>query len=53
MNIAAVIVDVPAKQTDREFDYRIPRKWKADYSTWYACHCSFWPKNGARICYAV
>ena len=29
MNIAAVIVDVPAKQTDREFDYRIPDKWKA------------------------
>ena len=29
MNIAAVIVDVPAKQTDREFDYLIPDKWKA------------------------
>ena len=29
MDIAAVIVDVPAKQTDREFDYRIPEKWKA------------------------
>ncbi len=29
MDIAAVIVDVPAKQTDREFDYRIPDKWKA------------------------
>ncbi len=28
MDIAAVIVDVPAKQTDREFDYRIPPKWK-------------------------
>lgn len=28
MDIAAVIVDVPAKQTDREFDYRIPEKWK-------------------------
>ena len=28
MDIAAVIVDVPAKQTDREFDYRIPDKWK-------------------------
>lgn len=27
MNIATVIVDVPAKQTDREFDYRIPDKW--------------------------
>ncbi|USK61158.1 primosomal protein N' [Peribacillus asahii] len=27
MNIATVIVDVPAKQTDREFDYRIPEKW--------------------------
>ncbi|TDL89686.1 primosomal protein N' [Vibrio vulnificus] len=27
MDIAAVIVDVPAKQTDREFDYRIPEKW--------------------------
>ena len=29
MDIAAVIVDVPAKQTDREFDYRIPDKWRA------------------------
>ncbi|MCK1992531.1 primosomal protein N' [Peribacillus muralis] len=28
MDIASVIVDVPAKQTDREFDYRIPEKWK-------------------------
>ncbi|MGE7877000.1 primosomal protein N' [Peribacillus muralis] len=28
MDIASVIVDVPAKQTDREFDYRIPVKWK-------------------------
>ncbi|USK76475.1 primosomal protein N' [Peribacillus frigoritolerans] len=27
MDIASVIVDVPAKQTDREFDYRIPGKW--------------------------
>ncbi|WP_028392905.1 primosomal protein N' [Bacillus cihuensis] len=27
MNIATVIVDVPAKQTDREFDYMIPDKW--------------------------
>ncbi|MGE7779194.1 primosomal protein N' [Peribacillus sp. NPDC097264] len=27
MDIASVIVDVPAKQTDREFDYRIPKKW--------------------------
>ncbi|CAH0346930.1 primosomal protein N' [Bacillus sp. CECT 9360] len=28
MNIASVIVDVPAKQTDREFDYQVPPKWK-------------------------
>ena len=27
MNIASVIVDVPAKQTDRAFDYLIPDKW--------------------------
>jgi primosomal protein N' (replication factor Y) (superfamily II helicase) len=27
MDIASVIVDVPSKQTDREFDYRIPEKW--------------------------
>ncbi|MDF0725238.1 primosomal protein N' [Cytobacillus sp. S13-E01] len=27
MNIASVIVDVPAKQTDRAFDYLIPEKW--------------------------
>ncbi len=24
---ASVIVDVPAKQTDRAFDYEIPTKW--------------------------
>jgi primosomal protein N' (replication factor Y) (superfamily II helicase) len=28
MNIASVIVDVPAKQTDRPFDYLIPEKWQ-------------------------
>jgi primosomal protein N' (replication factor Y) (superfamily II helicase) len=28
MTIARVIVDVPAKQTDRPFDYLIPEKWK-------------------------
>lgn len=28
MSIATVIVDVPAKQTDHVFDYRIPEKWK-------------------------
>lgn len=27
MNIASVIVDVPAKQTDKTFDYLIPEKW--------------------------
>ncbi|MGA9225361.1 MAG: primosomal protein N' [Mesobacillus sp.] len=28
MNIASVIVDVPAKQTDKTFDYKIPDKFK-------------------------
>ena len=28
MNIASVIVDVPAKQTDKNFDYKIPEKYK-------------------------
>ena len=28
MKIASVIVDVPAKQTDRAFDYRVPAKWQ-------------------------
>ena len=28
MNIASVIVDVPAKQTDRAFDYKIPSHLK-------------------------
>lgn len=27
MNIASVIVDVPAKQTDKPFDYKIPERW--------------------------
>jgi primosomal protein N' (replication factor Y) (superfamily II helicase) len=28
MNIASVIVDVPAKQTDKTFDYKIPTRFK-------------------------
>ncbi|ANB57953.1 primosomal protein N' [Anoxybacillus sp. B7M1] len=28
MKIAAVIVDVPSRQTDRPFDYQIPEKWE-------------------------
>lgn len=28
MNIASIIVDVPAKQTDKTFDYKIPDKFK-------------------------
>lgn len=28
MNVASVIVDVPAMQTDRTFDYTIPKEWK-------------------------
>ncbi|MGG5253002.1 primosomal protein N' [Neobacillus sp. SM06] len=28
MKVASVIVDVPAKQTDKPFDYLIPDKWK-------------------------
>ncbi|WP_223700282.1 primosomal protein N' [Sutcliffiella deserti] len=28
MTYASVIVDVPAKQTDRAFDYEIPEKWE-------------------------
>jgi primosomal protein N' (replication factor Y) len=27
MNVASVVVDVPAKQTDKTFDYQIPDKW--------------------------
>ena len=28
MKVAAVIVDVPSRQTDRPFDYAIPEKWE-------------------------
>ncbi|GAA3323385.1 hypothetical protein GCM10020331_047050 [Ectobacillus funiculus] len=28
MRIASVIVDVPARQTDRPFDYLIPERWE-------------------------
>ena len=28
MKVANVIVDVPAKQTDRPFDYLIPENWQ-------------------------
>ena len=53
MDIASVIVDVPAKQTDREFDYRIPEKWKAVIQAWNACHCPIWSKNGTRLRYRL
>ena len=32
MKIAKVIVDVPANQTDRYFDYLVPKEWvEADF----------------------
>ncbi|WHY88034.1 primosomal protein N' [Neobacillus novalis] len=45
MEIASVIVDVPAKQTDRVFDYLIPGKWRDTIQPGMRVIVPFGPRN--------
>lgn len=45
MNIASVIVDVPAKQTDKTFDYLIPEKLKEVIVPGVRVNVPFGPRN--------
>lgn len=45
MNIASVIVDVPARQTDKAFDYLIPEKWKGIIEPGVRVIVPFGPRN--------
>ncbi len=42
MNVASVIVDVAAKQTDRAFDYAYSRQMERNYCSGYASCRSVW-----------
>jgi primosomal protein N' (replication factor Y) len=45
MKIASVIVDVPAKQTDKTFDYLIPRHWAETIQPGMRVVVPFGPRN--------
>ncbi|MFF2445900.1 primosomal protein N' [Neobacillus sp. NPDC058068] len=45
MEIASVIVDVPAKQTDRAFDYLIPDQWRDTIQPGMRVVVPFGPRN--------
>src|SRR3954465_13809934 len=45
MEIASVIVDVPAKQTDRAFDYLIPEQWRGTIQPGMRVIVPFGPRN--------
>ncbi|MFJ5713362.1 primosomal protein N' [Neobacillus sp. NPDC093127] len=45
MEIASVIVDVPAKQTDRVFDYLIPGEWRDTIQPGMRVVVPFGPRN--------
>ncbi|WP_078380947.1 primosomal protein N' [Sutcliffiella halmapala] len=45
MTYASVIVDVPAKQTDRAFDYEIPEKWEGFIQTGMRVIVPFGPRQ--------
>ncbi|PEK05477.1 primosomal protein N' [Bacillus toyonensis] len=45
MKFASVIVDVPARQTDRPFDYIIPRKWEDIVQTGMRVVVPFGPRK--------
>ncbi|MBT2756067.1 primosomal protein N' [Mesobacillus foraminis] len=45
MNIASVIVDVPAKQTDKPFDYLIPEQYKEVIVPGVRVNVPFGPRN--------
>ena len=50
MKFASVIVDVPARQTDRPFDYIILKMGRY-YTDRNACGSSVWAKKIARFYY--
>ena len=50
MTVAKVIVDVPAKQTNKPFDYMIPDTITACSKAGNACDCSVWSQKSSRIC---
>jgi primosomal protein N' (replication factor Y) (superfamily II helicase) len=45
MKIASVIVDVPTKQTDKSFDYLIPKKWQDVIQPGMRVIVPFGPRN--------
>lgn len=45
MKVASVIVDVPAKQTDRAFDYLIPAEWQDSIQPGMRVVVPFGPRN--------
>ena len=45
MKFASVIVDVPARQTDRPFDYIIPKKWEDIVQTGMRVVVPFGPRK--------
>ena len=45
MKIASVVVDVPAKQTDRTFDYLIPEQWTETIQPGMRVVVPFGPRN--------
>ena len=45
MEIASIIVDVPAKQTDRSFDYLIPEQWNGTIQPGMRVIVPFGPRN--------
>lgn len=51
MKFASVIVDVPARQTDRPFDYIIPEKWEDIVQTGMRVVVPFGAKEIARFYY--
>ena len=50
MTVAKVIVDVPAKQTNKPFDYRIPTRFTACHKAGNACDCPVWSQKSSRVC---
>ena len=51
MTVAKVIVDVPAQQTNRPFDYRIPAHYKHVIKQGMRVIVPFGPTKSSRVCY--
>ena len=50
MSVAKVIVDVPAQQTNKPFDYRIPTRLQHVLQAGNACDCPVWSQKSSRVC---